>query len=98
MTFFRVALPMLKSAVSGITILAFTFIWSEFAWSRAIITQEKMRPLALVLAHLAKGSDNSVNYGGLIAGGVMVMMPILIVFLIFQKNFIESVVSSGVKG
>lgn len=97
-TFVYVALPMLKSAISGITILAFTFIWSEFAWSRAIITKESMRPLSLVLTHLSKGSDNSINYGGLIAGGVLVMLPIMVVFLIFQKNFIESVTASGVKG
>lgn len=97
-TFFSVALPMLKSAISGLVILAFTFIWTEFAWCKSIITQEEMRPLSMVLTQLSKGSDNAVNYGGLIAAGAMVMIPILIIFLIFQKNFIESIIGSGVKG
>ncbi|MDZ4907069.1 ABC transporter permease subunit, partial [Clostridium perfringens] len=97
-TFFSVALPMLKSAISGLVILAFTFIWTEFAWCKSIITQEEMRPLSMVLTQLSKGSDNAVNYGGLIAAGAMVMIPILIIFLIFQMNFIESIIGSGVKG
>ena len=97
-TFFFVALPMLKSAISGLIILAFTFIWSEFAWSRIIITKDVMRTLSIVVTQLSKGVDNYVNYPGLIAAGVMMMGPILVMFLIFQKNFIESVMNSGVKG
>ena len=97
-TFFYVALPMLKSAVAGLVILAFTFIWSEFAWARLIITKDTMRPLSIVVTHLSKGVDNYVNYAGLIAAAVMMMAPILIVFMIFQKSFIESVMNSGVKG
>jgi ABC-type glycerol-3-phosphate transport system permease component len=97
-TFFMVALPMLKSAISGLVILAFTFIWSEFAWARIIVTKDTMRPLSIVITQLAKGYDNYVNYAALIAGGVMMMGPILIVFMVFQRNFIESVMNSGVKG
>lgn len=97
-TFFLVALPMMKSAISGIAILAFTFIWSEFAWARAIVTKDSAKTLALALTHLAMGYDNFVNYAALTAGGILVMAPILVVFLLFQKNFIESVAGSGVKG
>jgi ABC-type glycerol-3-phosphate transport system permease component len=97
-TFIYVALPMLKSAISGLIILAFTFIWSEFAWARIIITKDSLRPLSIVVTHLSKGVDNYVNYAGLVAAGVMMMGPILVVFMLFQKNFIKSVMSSGVKG
>jgi len=97
-TFIHVALPMLKSAVSGLIILAFTFIWCEFAWARIIITKDTMRSLSIVITHLAKGYDFYINYPALIAGGVMIMAPVIIIFFIFQKNFIESVMSSGVKG
>lgn len=97
-TFFLIALPMLKSAISGLIILAFTFIWSEFAWARIIVTKDTMRPLSIVITQLAKGYDNYVNYAALVAGGVMMMGPILITFSVFQKNFIESVMNSGVKG
>ena len=97
-TFFSVALPMLKGAVSGLMILAFTFIWSEFAWARSIITQDNAKTLALSLTQLAAGTDNYINYAALTAGGVLVMAPVLIIYLIFQKNFIESVAKSGLKG
>lgn len=97
-TFIYIALPMLKSAISGLIILAFTFIWSEFAWARVVISKEKMRPLSIVITQLSKGYDNYINYAALIAAGVMVMIPILITFLFFQKNFVESVMNSGVKG
>lgn len=97
-TFFSIALPMLKGAVSGLTILAFTFIWSEYAWARAITTRENAKTLALSLTQLAAGKDNYINYAELIAGGVLVMAPIIVIYLIFQKNFIESVAKSGLKG
>ena len=42
--------------------------------------------------------DNYINYAALTAGGVLVMAPVLIIYLIFQKNFIESVAKSGLKG
>lgn len=96
--FFYIALPMLKSAISGLIILAFTFIWSEFAWARVVVSRESFRPLSLVITQLSKGYDNYINYAALIAAGVMVMLPILVIFLFFQKNFVESVMNSGVKG
>ncbi len=96
--FVYIVLPQLKSAISGLIILAFTFIWSEFAWSRVVISKESMRPLSIVLTQLSKGYDNYINYGALIASGVMVMIPILLIFLFFQKNFVKSVMNSGIKG
>ena len=98
MTLIHVALPMLKSAVSGLIILAFTFIWSEFAWARVVVSKERMRPLSIVITQLSKGYDNYINYPALIAAGVLVMIPILLTFLFFQKNFVESVMNSGIKG
>lgn len=97
-TFFSVVLPQLKGAISGLMILAFTYIWSEFAWARAITTQDTAKTLALSLTQLAAGKDNYVNYAALTAAGVLVMAPILIIYLLFQKNFIESVAKSGLKG
>lgn len=60
--------------------------------------QDNAKTLALSLTQLAAGTDNYINYAALTAGGVLVMAPVLIIYLIFQKNFIESVAKSGLKG
>ena len=57
-----------------------------------------MRPLSIIVIHLLfKWVDNYIHYPGLIAASVLMIAPILVVFVMFQKNLIESVMDSGVK-
>lgn len=97
-SFFQIALPLLKSAVAALAILAFTYIWNEYIWSSLVINSDKMKTLPVTLAMLASSQFRLINYNEVIAGGVIALTPVLIVFLIFQRQFIESVTSSGIKG
>ncbi|WP_314584912.1 carbohydrate ABC transporter permease [Paenibacillus terrigena] len=98
MIFFRIAVPMLKSSMAALSILAFSFMWNEFAWARIVITGDEMRTLPIVLSQMSMSSDNSKNIPSLLAASVITAAPVIIVFLMFQKQFIESVASSGLKG
>lgn len=96
--FLRIAIPMLRPSMAALSILAFSFIWNEFAWARIVIISDEMRTLPISLTFLAKSSDNSSNIPSLLAASVMAMVPVMLLFLVFQRQFIESVASSGVKG
>ena len=97
-TFTRVAVPLMKSGISSLAILAFTFIWNEFTWARIVVNTDKRRTLSIALTMLAKASDQSTKIPELLAASVMSLIPIFIIFFIFQKQFIESVSSAGIKG
>ena len=97
-TFVRIAIPLMKPAISSLAILAFTYIWDEFAWARIAVSVPKMRTLPIVLATLANSSFHEVEQNELIAGGLLTVIPVIVLFLIFQKQFIESVAYSGIKG
>ncbi|QTH42404.1 carbohydrate ABC transporter permease [Cohnella sp. LGH] len=96
--FFRIALPLLKSAIAALGIMAFSFIWNEYAWANIVVLSDQMRTLPISLTFLAKSSDNSVKISALIPASVIAMTPVMLLFFIFQRQFVESVASSGVKG
>ena len=96
--FFQIALPLLKSSIAALGIMAFSFIWNEFAWANIVVLSDQMRTLPLTLTLLAKSSDNSVKISALIPASVTAMAPVMLLFFIFQRQFVASVASSGVKG
>lgn len=96
--FIRVAVPLLKSAIAALTILAFSFIWDEFAWSKLVLSSPNKLSLPIALTTLALSSTNEVKISELLAASVIAMVPVIILFVLFQKQFIESITQSGVKG
>lgn len=97
-TFFQVVLPLLKSGVAALAILAFTYIWNDYAWPSLVLNSDSMRTLPVSLAMMSSSSFRIVNYNEVVAGGVIALTPVLVVFLIFQRQFVESVTNSGIKG
>jgi ABC-type glycerol-3-phosphate transport system permease component len=100
-TFFKISLPQMKAGISALTILMFKFIWDEFPWATLIANSDHVRtlPLALVLFLRSQASnDSSANIPAMLASSVIMFIPVLVIFLIFQKQFIESVSYSAVKG
>ncbi|MGN1141154.1 MAG: carbohydrate ABC transporter permease [Oliverpabstia sp.] len=96
--FIRIAVPLLKSAISALTILAFSFIWDEFAWSKLVLSSPDKLSIPIQLSSLALSSTSEVKISELLAASVIAMIPVIILFLIFQRHFIESITQSGVKG
>ena len=97
-TFVSVALPLLKSAISALAILAFSFIWDEYAWSKLVLNTDNKLTLPLMLAKLSMSPSNEVKISELMAASLLVLLPVLVLYLIFQRQFIESITQSGVKG
>lgn len=97
-SFVSVALPLLKPSISALTVLAFSFIWDEFAWSKLVLNSMEKLTLPVTLAKLSMSPINEVKISELLAASVLVLLPVVILFVFFQKQFIESITQSGVKG
>jgi multiple sugar transport system permease protein len=95
-TFFLIALPMSKPVFATVTILQFLAAWGAFLWPVMVVDQPRYRPLPLAIA-VFQGQP-PIDWGQIFAFGVMMSLPVLIVFLVFQRWFIQSVATSGLKG
>jgi multiple sugar transport system permease protein len=89
-------LPMSKTALSSLAIFIFMWNWDSFFWPLLVTTDESYRTLPLGIALFE--SSYGTNYPQLMAVALMAMLPVLIVFLVLQRNFIEALTMSGVKG
>jgi ABC-type glycerol-3-phosphate transport system permease component len=86
-------------AVPGIATLAiFTFLvaWNDFLWPLLIIGSDQMRTLPVGLALLQQ--KNTINWGNTMAGTVLAAAPMILIFLLLQRRFIEGLTVGAVKG
>ena len=98
--FVRIGVPLLKAAIATLSILMFTFIWNEYTWSHLVINSNDKAtlPLALVAMIETTIGQGAANIPVMLAGCVISFLPILVVFLAFQRQFIASVGQTGIKG
>lgn len=94
--FTKIMLPLVKPGVVALTIFTAKFAWNDFMWPLIVNTDPNKMTLAPSLS-LLKG-QYATNYPGQMAGAVMSVVPMIILFFIFQKQFIEGVAQTGIKG
>jgi ABC-type glycerol-3-phosphate transport system permease component len=96
----QVVMPLTRPAI--LTALLITFIgpWNEFLWPFLITKKLELEPLAVALAnYISTVAQSAVNpYGTILAGAVVLAVPVVVLFLIFQRQFVESAIGSGIKG
>jgi multiple sugar transport system permease protein len=95
-TYFRIVLPLARSQFAALGILAFTWGWNQYFVALVFIRTQTKQILSVGIAMFK--STYTDNYGIQMAGASLALIPIIIVYLIFQKQFIESIALSGVKG
>lgn len=94
--FFRLFLPLAGPALATLGILTFLASWNNFLWPLVVAATEETYTLPVALALVSTG-QNQTDYGLLLAGASVVVLPILVVFLFFQRYFIEGVATTGIK-
>ena len=98
-TFFQVVLPLARPAIVALIIFSFQGNWNEFMHPLIVITtNQDLYTLPLGLALLRGGLGQNLQWNALMAGSMLTALPMLIIFLIFQRYFIEGISYSGVKG
>jgi ABC-type glycerol-3-phosphate transport system permease component len=94
--FAEIVLPLSRTALASLAIFIFMWNWDSFLWPLLVATEDAYRTLPLGIALFE--SSYGTNYPQLMAVAFLAMLPVLIVFLVLQKNFIESLTMSSVKG
>ena len=94
--FLRVIMPLCGPAVATLTILTFLGSWNNFLWPLVVATTEDMYTLPVALALYSVG-QNAAQYGLMMAGAVVVVVPVLIVFLVLQRYFVQGIALTGIK-
>jgi multiple sugar transport system permease protein len=94
--FWRVILPLTRPAVTVVAIFAAVAAWNEFLLPLLYLHQQDKYPLAVGLAFFT--SEHDVAYNLLMAASTLVVLPVVIVFLIGQRFFVEGITLGGVKG
>jgi multiple sugar transport system permease protein len=94
--FLRVIMPLCGPAVATLTILTFLGSWNNFLWPLVVATTEDMYTLPVALALYSVG-QNASQYGLMMAGAVVVVVPVLVVFVLLQRYFVQGIALTGIK-
>jgi multiple sugar transport system permease protein len=95
-TFVSVVAPLARPAYATVAILGFLFSWGQFLWPVMVTRGIDVRPLALGIGTFK--TTQPVQWGDIMAYAALMTIPLVIVFLLFQRYFVQGVASSGVKG
>jgi multiple sugar transport system permease protein len=95
--FRRVVLPLLGAPLATLGILIFLGSWNNFLWPLIIATSDQMYTLPVAVATFSIG-QNAIDYGMLMAGSVVLIAPVLLVFLLLQRFVQQGIATTGLKG
>ncbi len=99
-TLWSIALPLVRPAVLTATLLTFIGPWNEFLWPFLITKEQSKQPLAVALANYITtvAASASNPFGAILAGAVVLAVPVIVLFIAFQRHFVSTDLGSGVKG
>ncbi len=93
----HVYVPLSIPAYLSFALVSISSHWNEFLWPFMVTRSNDVRPLTIGLNILYQQTDSGVSYSVLMAGTILVIAPLVLLFMLFQKRFIESFASSGLK-
>ena len=98
--FSKIMLPLAKPALGALTILTFQGVWNEFFWPLVVLTSpmDKFTLTIGLLSFKNTYASGTFDWGPILAGAIISALPIIILFIVFQRYFVEGVSFSGIKG
>ena len=95
-----VALPLVRPALLTVVLVTFIGPWNEFLWPFLVTKEQEMQPLAVSLANfISSQAGREANpFGAILAGAVVLAVPAVALFIVFQRHFSATDIGSGVKG
>ncbi|MGB9378016.1 MAG: carbohydrate ABC transporter permease [Mycobacteriales bacterium] len=97
--FWRVALPLVTPGLATLGILTFLSSWNNFIWPLIVLNDEQLYTLPVALATFAVDPNRSQGSNGLLmAGSLVVVLPVIVVFIVLQRYFVRGIAMTGIKG
>ncbi|SHG16407.1 carbohydrate ABC transporter membrane protein 2, CUT1 family [Jatrophihabitans endophyticus] len=95
-----IAIPMVRPALLTGALLTFIGPWNEFLWPFLVTKKQTMQPLAVSLSNYITATSAAADnpFGTILAGACVLAVPVLVLFVVFQRWFVNTGIGSGVKG
>jgi alpha-1,4-digalacturonate transport system permease protein len=94
--FYSIIVPNAMPAIATIAIFSFMWRWNDFVWPLIAIRSTRLYTLQLAISTL--GGQYTTDWSSMLAMTTISMIPMLVVFLIFQRYFVQGTVETGMKG
>ena len=98
MTIIHVLIPLTKPSLIAFSLVSVIYHWNEFFWPLIVTDTVRARTLTVGLAMLTQATESTPEWTLTMAATIIVVFPLLAVFVIFQRKFIQSFMQSGMKG
>ncbi len=93
---FKIMLPMARSTVATLALLTFIGSWNDYFWAKVLTTNDTVRTLPVAITAL-RDIDGGAAYNVIMAGNLIMLLPILIGFIVAQKQILKAFAYTGVK-
>jgi sn-glycerol 3-phosphate transport system permease protein len=97
-TIWNVFLPLAKPTLIAFSIVSVVYHYNEFLWPLIITDTDRARTVTVGLASFTQSAESGAQWNLIAAGTVIVILPLLALFIVFQRRFVESFMYSGLKG
>jgi multiple sugar transport system permease protein len=94
--FRQIFLPLSRPAISAVAIFTFVWSWNNFLWPLLVLTSTNLMTLPVGLATVS--SAYGIQYASIMASAILGALPLLVVFLLFQRRIVEGIAGTGLKG
>jgi ABC-type glycerol-3-phosphate transport system permease component len=94
--YWRIILPLIKPVLSLLAITTFLTSFNNYLWPLIVLTNQDLYTLPLILVQISS-TFGALNYQVIMAGAVLASLPTIVVYLIFQRNFVQGIALSGIK-
>lgn len=94
----QIVLPLSKPALVTVGILTFMGSWNELLWPLIVVREQSLMTMPQLVTLFAIGGQAESQVGPQLAASTLLMIPVVVVYMIFQRHFIRSMATSGLKG
>jgi len=97
-TLWNVFLPLARPTLVAFSIVSIVYHYNEFLWPLIVTDTDRARTVTVGLASFTQSAESAAQWNLIAAGTVIVILPLLVLFIVFQRRFVESFMYSGLKG
>ena len=94
----QIVVPLSGGSISAFAIFSFLGAWSQYLWPLIITNETEMRTVQIGIRFFLANQERGTNWGALMAGAIIVLLPTLIIFLIANRQLVKGIAMTGLKG
>jgi len=95
--YYKIALPLIKPVLATVTIVSLLTIWNDYLWPLIVTTDPKYFTIALGLLQYRSGFRTVIYYGPLFAGYIVAALPLMIIYILLMKYFLQGLTAGAIK-